>query len=445
MNKNTIITGFLLIFSCTIFAQEKIVDQIVGIVGKHEVSYSDIEDQYFQMQAQRMKTDENTKCLLFEDMLVQKLMVNQAEIDSLEVSDIEVNIELNQRIKFFVNQIGSEEKLVEYFGKSILEIKEDMRDAIKEQIIVQQMQGEITSNLSISPAEVKAFYKTIPEDSIPYINAEIELEQIVVYPTTSEEAIYEVRQKLLNLRERINNGERFATLAALYSEGPTAARGGDIGWASKADLDPAYAKVAFSLKKNQVSKIVESSFGYHIIQLIERTEERVHTRHILMKPKISAEEKLNAQARLDSIVELVRIDTFTFNEAALLLSQDEDTRMSGGIRVNPQTGNTKFELDQFDTKEYYVLRDLKIGEISEPFEALDKRNKTCYKVVRIKSRSNPRRANLKEDYDLIKQMALMKKQGEVIDEWIREKIKTTYSKIYEPYKSCSFKYSGWGE
>ncbi len=443
MKQKAFISGLFIFISCSIFAQGVIVDQIIGIVGKNQIAYSDIEDQYFQMQAQRMKVDNNTRCILFEDLMVQKLMVNQAEIDSIEIDNGELNLELNQRIKFFVNQIGSEEKLIEYFGKSILEIKEDMREAVREQLLVQRMQGEITSNLNISPAEVKAYYKSLPEDSIPYINAEIELNQIVVYPATSEESIYEVRQKLLKLRERISNGENFATLAALYSEGPSAARGGDIGWSSKAELDPAYSKVAFSLKEKQVSKIVESSFGYHIIQLLERTEDRVHTRHILLKPRISAEAKNNAQARLDSISELIRLDSLTFEQAALIFSEDEDTKMSGGIRVNPATGNTKFELDQFDTKEYYILRDLKVGEISGPFESIDRKNRTTYKVVRIKSRSNPRRANLKEDYDLIKQMALIKKQQEVINEWIEEKIQETYIKIYEPYNTCDFTFSGW--
>ncbi len=278
---------------------------------------------------------------------------------------------------------------------------------------------------------------------MPYINAKVEVSEIALYPTTSDEAIFKVREKLLALRQRILDGENFATLAVLYSEGPSASRGGDIGWATKAELDPEYAKVAFSLKKGQVSKIVESSFGYHIIQLIERNGDRVHTRHILMKPEISDSSKINTKEKLDSIIQQIRLDSISFAHAAMRYSQDEETRMNGGQLVNPKTGDTQFELDQFNTQDMYVIKDLKVGEISKPYESTDDKGKTVFKVVQLKSRIDPHRANLKEDYSMLKQLTEQHKHSEVVDNWITEKLKTTYVKIDDRYKNCNFHNKGW--
>jgi peptidyl-prolyl cis-trans isomerase SurA len=435
-------TLIIAIYSATLIAQPFMVDEIVAIVGKNQILYSDIEDQYMQMMAQGVKPIP-AKCQIFEDLLAQKLLVNQADIDSLIVEDAQVEMELNDRITYFINQIGTEEKLVAYFNKSILEIKEDMRDAVKEQMLMQKMRQEITANLSITPAEVRSYYNNLPPDSIPLIDAEVEISQLLVYPKTNEKAVFEVREKLLALRERIVNGENFATMAVLYSEDGSASKGGDIGWTSKADIDPAYSKAAFALKIGQVSKIVESSFGYHIIQLIDRTDDRIRTRHILMKPKISFEAKEAAMQHLDSILTLIRIDSLTFEKAAVRYSQDEATFNNGGIKVNPVTGNTKFQLDQFETNEHYIIRNLKVGEISEPFESKDDKGNLVYKVIRLKSKTEPHKASIKQDFELLKQMAMLVKQNEVVDEWIEDKMASTYIRINDPYKDCSFRLKGW--
>lgn len=423
-------------------SQTYIVDAIVGVVGKNQILYSDIEDQYLQLQAQNVRPMPN-RCDILEELLSQKLLVNQAEVDSIEVNEAEVEVELEQRISYFINQIGSEEKLIEYFGKSVLEIKEDMRDAIRDQLLMQRMRMQITADADITPKEVKEFYNKLPPDSIPNIDSEVEISQIVIYPSSSEEAIFEVKDKLLKMRERIINGENFATLAVLYSECPSASKGGDLGWTAKAELDPSFAKAAFALKKGQVSKIVESTFGFHIIQLIDRSEDRVHSRHILLKPKISYEEKDKAKARLDSIMHLVRTDTLKFDRAAMYFSMDEDTRMSGGLRINPESGNTKFIISQFDTKEFYILRDLKVGEISDAFESTDNKGKVVFKTIQLKSKSEPHKANLKQDFELLKGMAMQKKEGYIVDNWVAEKIKSTYIQVNEPYNDCSFRIKGW--
>jgi peptidyl-prolyl cis-trans isomerase SurA len=433
----------LLLFA-PLAAQPIMVDKIVGVVGKNQILYSDVEDQYMQLKAQGVKPMPS-KCEMFEDLLAQKLLVNQAAVDSILVDESQVELELSERINYFVGQIGSEEKLMEYFGKSILEIKEDMRDAIRDQMLMQRMRGEITADMSVTPQEVRSYFNSLPPDSIPYIDAEVEINQIVIKPASSEEAEFEVRERLLEIRERIVDGQNFSTLAVLYSEGPSAPRGGDIGWSTKAVLDPAYFKAAYALKKGQVSKIVESTFGYHIIQLLDKSEDRIHTRHILMRPKVSLEEKQESQNRLDSLVTLIRIDTLTFEEAAMRFSTDEDTRKSGGLMVNPMTGKTSFELDQFETKDYIVIRDLKVGEISKPYETKDEKGNSVYKVIRLKSRTEPHRANLKQDYELLKQMTTLKKQNDIVDEWVAEKIKSTYLRIESPYDDCNFRIEGWQE
>lgn len=425
------------------FAQKQIIDQVIAVVGNNVILQSEVETQYLELISRGVTSKRDLKCEILEEFLAQKLLLNQARIDSIEVTDAQVEMQLDQRMQFFINQVGSEKELMEYFGKSIVEIKEDLRDVVRENIITQQMQSEITGSVSITPAEVREYYNTLEEDSIPYVDAMVELSQIVKYPPYTEEEIFAVKEKLLKLRERILNGESFSKLAVLYSEGPSSPRGGEIGFLSKAELDPAYAAAAFSLSEGGVSRIVESAFGFHIIQLIERRGDRVNTRHILMKPKISLEEVARTKEKLDSIVRLVRIDTFTFEEAARRFSDDKNTKINGGQLVNPGTGNTRFLMDDLDPKEYYVLKDLKVGQISAPFESIDQNGKTVYKVMMIKSRTEPHVANLKEDFNLLKNMALAKKREEVINNWIDDKQKTTYIRIDDSFANCDFHSKGW--
>ena len=446
--KNIMQRLFLFTFILFVFvqlqAQPRIVDEIVATVGDKKILYSDIEREYYQMLSQGSEPTEGLRCSILEGLLTQKLMVNQAQIDSIEVTDLEVEQTLNNRMQYFVNQVGSEEKLEQYFNKSIIEIKEENRDAIRDQILTEKMRNEITKDLKITPSEIRAFYRNLPPDSIPYINAQVEVSQIVLYPASSEEAIIEVRQKLLNLRQRIIDGESFATLAVLYSEdAQTAAKGGDRGYQFKSEMDPEYAKAAASLKAGQVSRIIETAGGFQIIQLLDRQGERLHTRYILMKPKISSEEKIRTQNRLDSILTLIRLDSIKFSQAAVYFSQDPDTRLNEGNLVNPNTGDAKFELDEFDTRDYIVINKLSVGEISEPYETVDKNGKVIFKIVKLKTRSNPHVANLKEDYNLFKQMAKSNKENEVLMKWIADKIKTTYIKIDDKYKDCDFSFNEW--
>jgi peptidyl-prolyl cis-trans isomerase SurA len=424
--------------------QLRIIDEIIAIVGDKKILYSDIEQGYLQMKAQGEKVNESTKCSIFENLLVQKLLLNQAEVDSIEVTESQVDGDLDARMQYFINAIGSEQKLEEYFNKTTLEIKQDMRDEIREQLLTSKMRSKITEGFSITPSEVRAYYRSLPQDSLPYIDAEVEFNQILIYPKSNEQAILAVREKLLNIRERIINGESFATLAVIYSEDPgSAVKGGDIGWLAKSDLDPEYAKAAFSLKKGAVSKIVESSFGFHLIQCLDRTEDRIYTRHILLRPAIAPEERFQITARLDSIVRLIRLDSLKFEDAAIKFSQDEDNRINGGQAVNPYKGGIRWEMDEFNPTEYDIITKLKVGEISDPFQTIDNKGKTASKVIWLKNRTNPHLGNLKEDYNLFKAKASQIKQNDIVNEWVEDKIKTTYIRIEDSFASCPFSIKGW--
>jgi peptidyl-prolyl cis-trans isomerase SurA len=426
-----------------VFSQIGIIDEVVAVVGDKKILYSDIEKSCLQLKEQGERINPTTRCSILEQILVQKLLLNQAEVDSIEVTDSQVEGELESRMQYFINVYGTQEKLESYWNKSIIEIKQDTREDIREMLLVREMRQKIIEGLAVTPSEVRAYYKSLPQDSLPYIDAEVEFNQILIYPKSSEQAIIDTREKLLNIRERIINGESFATLAVINSEDGSAIQGGDIGWIAKADLDPEYAKAAFALKKGAISKIVESSFGFHLIQCLDKTEDRIHTRHILIKPKIEYAEREMAIARLDSIIRLIRLDSLTFKGAAIRFSQDEDTRLNGGQAVNPYRGGVRWELDEFQPAEYDIVNKLKVGEISDPYETVDNQGKTVFKVIWLKKRTNPHVGNLKEDYNLFKTRTLQSEENEWVNEWVEDKIKTTYIRISNQYASCPFTMKGW--
>lgn len=423
--------------------QSLILDRVVAVVGEFVILQSDIESLKLQNKAQGISLPGDEKCAILENFLGEKLLLNQAKIDSIEISESSVEMELDNRLNYFISMIGSPEALEEYFGKSILEIKEDMRSAVRDASITRQMQSTITGEVTVTPSEIQEYYNGLSKDSIPYIDSKVEISQIVQYPPVDEAAVFEVKQKLLDLRRRILDGEKFTTLAVLYSEGPSASKGGEIGFMGKGELDAEYAKAAFSLKAGGVSTIVESSFGYHIIQLIERREERVNTRHILMKPKVKSESIRATTRKLDSIANLVRTDSVEFDLAARIYSQDKNTAVNGGIMVNPATNTTAFTLDELQPAEFIAIRDLKVGEITEAFKSEDENGKEVYKIVRLRNRSSPHRANLKEDYIVLKEMALGMKKKEVFQLWIDEKIEETYVSVDNSFAGCQFSRKRW--
>lgn len=430
-----ILFGTLL--SLNMVAQPLIIDRVIGVVGDFHILQSDIEQDYLQMKMSGMYMSPDARCEIYNSFIERKLLMAQAKIDSIEVGPDMVEMQMEARLDYFISQFGSEQEMEEYFSKTIFDIKDDLREAIQEQMMTDQVRNTIVEDVTTTPSDVKSFYRSMDPDSIPYINTEVELAQIVAYPQYSEEAVFEIKERLLELRKRVQEGEDFGTLAILYSEAPEAARRGEIGFMMRSQLDKAYADAAWALKPGQVSKIIESSFGFHIIQMIERRGERANTRHILMNPKADANAKQKAIYKLDSLKRIVEADSLSFDWAAKRYSEDAQTSVNGGLLVNPQTQASTFELDQLPTKDYYVIRNMQVGDLSESYESTDHNHKVCYKILYLKTRSEPHRANLKQDYILLQDLALMNKNNEVLKAWYEEKKLSTYIRIDPAYRNCA--------
>ncbi|HBF88991.1 MAG TPA: peptidylprolyl isomerase [Bacteroidales bacterium] len=437
---------FLCIHKSAVAQENKVVDQIVAVVGGKVILLSEIENQHQQLKAQGYESASDMKCEILEDLLYQKLLINQAELDSIEVTHKEVEDALDSRFRYFISQIGSVEKLEEYFNKTIVEMKEDFRQDIKDQLLSQKMQSKITEEVKITPSEVRNFFKDIPQDSIPFINTEIELAHIMINPKISDEEKELVKERLKGFRDRIMNGDKFTTIAVLYSEDPGSSKnGGELGLVSRKDLVPEFAAVAFNLQENEVSRIVETQYGYHVIQLIEKRGEMVNVRHILLTPKVSIAEKLRVKQKLDSIASAIRNNSITFEEAAEKYSEDNDTKFSGGNMFNPYNGTSKFETNQLDPSTYYAINSLKINEISNTIEAKDLGGKSVYKIVKLKSKSIPHKANLTDDYQRIQDLAMENKKQDIINKWTLKQRASTYIQIDKSYINCNFRLAGWGK
>lgn len=445
MKLNFSIPLFLFLFlSSAACHSQFVVDQVLGVVGNEKILLSDIEQEHLRMKMQGTTEEGDMKCEILEELMIHKLLLHQAAIDSIEVTDNTIDGELSRRLKYFVSQVGSEAALEKYFNKSIFQIKVDLRSSIKESLLAQQMQAKIVENVAVTPSEVKRFYRQIPQDSLPTIPKQYEVRQIVLNPPASEKANYAVREKLLGIRERILKGERFSTLAVAYSEDrASATRGGELGFLPREGLVKAFSDVAFSLKEGQVSQIVESEFGFHIIQMIEHRGDEVNVRHILMTPEYSPDQLLEAQNKLDSIATLIKNDSLSFELAAQRFSEDKKTSLGGGLLINGQTNTSLFEREHFAPADYYVIRNLKPKEVSAPFESRNEHAKTVYKIVMVTRIVPQHKANLDDDYAIIQMMTKSNKQQEVFLDWIKSKIKTTYVRIDPSYLNCSFEMEGW--
>ncbi|MBN1337985.1 MAG: peptidylprolyl isomerase [Bacteroidales bacterium] len=436
----------IVLFPLLVNAQEKgvVIDQVMAVVGSEIILQSEIELQYFQYRMQQGITgsESSVKCNILENMLYQKLLLNQAGIDSVEVSDVQVESELDRRLRYFIGQFGSQEKFEEFYEKSVIEFKEEFRDQVREQIMVETVQGKITENIKITPSEVREFYKTIPDDSIPFINSEIEIAQIVKMPKVSSDEKNRVMEKLNELRARILKGESFATLAILYSEDPGSARnGGELGLHGRGELYPEFEAVAFRLQKEEVSDIVETKAGYHILQLIERRGEFVNIRHILLRPKVSPFDLAKAKVELDSIAGMIDQGKYTFEEAVTEFS-DDPGKVNKGLILNPVTGNTLFEADHLDPKVFFVVDKLEVGEISIPVQFETEEGTGAYRLLYLSKRTDPHKANLKDDYSRIQEWALDEKEARAVQKWIREKASNTFVRIADEYRTCEFA-DGW--
>ncbi len=427
-------------------AQKVLIDDVVAIVGDDAILRSDIEYQYEQAIIDGANYGGDMKCYIFEQLLIQKLMVNQAKLDSIIVSDSEVTNQVDARINYYVQQVGGQDKLEEYFNKPISQIKRDQMELVRSQMIAQRMQSEITKDIKITPSEIRNYYNAMPEDSLPYISAQYELAQIVLYPAVEQTEIDRVKDRLRDFQRQVAEGRDFATLAVLYSEDKgSAPRGGDLGWYTKAGFVPEFSAVAFNMhEKGKVSKIVETEYGYHIIQLVDRKGDRINCRHILMKPKLTAENKAKAVEFLDTVYSSLSQNKLTFEEAASRFSMDKDSRSNGGVMVNQNDGTVKFQLNEIPAEIAKAIQGLKDGEFSKPFFMVDeRRSKDTYRIVMLKKRHEPHRANMSDDYSLLQEMMEERKRKDAVDEWIRKRQKEIYVNISPEWQNCDFQYNGW--
>ena len=433
----------LLCFSVLTQGQPKTVDGVVAVVGGDIILKSDIDEQYDVFNRQNF--GENISyCGVFEELLFQKLLIHHAEIDSVTVGEDEVESNMDRRIEQLIQQMGDQKKLEDFYGKSVVEIKEEMRILIREQLTAQRMQMTVVEGIEVTPSEVREFYERLPEDSIPLINAEVELRQIVKYPEISKEAQQEVIDKLIGLKDRIENGTSFSSMAILYSEDPGSnKKGGEYKAIQRGVFLKEFEAIAFNLKKGQISDPFKTEFGYHIVQLLEKRGEELDLRHILIKPKLTQDNLQEAKAYLDSILVGISSGDMTFDEAAMKYSEDEQTKFNGGQMSNFESGNNKFEVSQLDRGLFAVINEMSEDEISAPnfYQSQDQRE--AFRIVRIDAKYAPHKANLDLDFTRIKGFALQEKQGRLVQEWKDEKLLETFVKVNSGYYPCDDQLKGW--
>ena len=423
------------------------IDEVIWVVGDEAILRSEVEEERLRAQYEGQQIPGDPYCVIPEQLAVQKLYLHQAELDSIEANESTVSHQVDMRMNYYINQIGSKEKLEEYFRKSSSEIREEMMTTVRNQMIIQQMQQKLTSNIKPTPAEIRRYYNSLPMDSIPMMPAQVEVQILSFEPAVPSEETERIKQRLREFTERVQSGKAdFSMLARLYSEDTESAkRGGELGFVGKGQLVPEFAEVAFNLNDpKRVSRIVKTEYGYHIIQLIEKKGDRINCRHILLRPRISATDKVRAIERLDSIRNLVAKDSMQFEQAVISWSEDKNTVMNAGLMINPNTGSSKFEYQDLApeiAKQIYTMQE---GEVSQPFVMMDQtKNREVCAIVRLKKKTDVHRANLTDDFQTIKSMLEARKGQELLHDWILKKQKTTFVQISPEWQGCDFEYPGW--
>ncbi len=434
---------FFMSFLVPLKAQEsQVIDRIVAVVGQNIILQSDIENQYLQYRLQGgIKGSASTiRCDILEDLMFQKLMLNQAEMDSITVTDEQVNAEVERWLSYFISQLGSQENLEKYYKKTMPEIREELFRVRKDQLLVDQVKQTILANVEVTPSEVRDYYHNLPNDSIPMVNSKYEIAQLVKKPPITLDQKLEVKDRLYKMRKRILDGERFSTLALLYSEDLGSARkGGELGFHGKGEFAPEFEAAAFNLRDGEISEVVETEFGFHIIQMIERKGDYVNVRHILLTVKVDPETLQVAYDELDSIAALINNDSLTFEEAVRRFSDEKD-RINGGILVNPVTGGTLFDASELDQQVSVVVNKMKVGEMSVPVPMKTSDNKDACRLIYLNKKTEPHKANLKDDYTLLRDMAIQKKRAEIINKWIANKSSKAYIKVCDDFQDCDFRF-----
>ncbi len=449
-----IILSILLLLSIVPFrlaaqspAQKNVIDEVIWIVGDDAILRSEVEEQKLRAQYEGTPIQGDPYCVIPEQIAIQKLFLHQASLDSITVNETSVMNQVETRLNYFIAQIGSKEKMEEYFRKNTTDLREDLRTMIRDQQTIQQMQQKLVGNIKSTPADVRRFYSNYPKDSIPTVPAQVELQIISFEPPVPIEEINRIKDKLRDITERVNAGTSdFSVLARLYSEDTESAkRGGELGFMGKGQLVPEFAAVAFNLTDpKKVSRIVQTEFGYHIIQLIEKRGDRVNVRHILMKPKVSLEAKQKAIHVLDSISDQIRQNKMTFEQAVLIFSQDKNSAMNAGLMLNEKSNTSKFEYQDLPPEVAKVVYTMNVGEISKPFSMINPTtSREVVAVVKLKSKIENHVANMTDDYQMLKGIYESRKKQEFLNDWIIKKQKETYISIDPAWQNCKFQYPGW--
>ena len=437
----------MLLVSVAAIAQDNVIDEVIWVVGDEAILRSEVEEERLRAQYEGMPIPGDPYCVIPEQLAIQKLYLHQAEIDSIEANESTVSHQVDARINFYLNQIGSKEKMEEYFRKTTTEIREELMTSVRNQMIIQQMQAKLTENVKPTPAEIRRFYESMPEDSLPMIPAQVEVQILSFEPKVPVEEIERVKSRLREFTERVNSGNAdFAMLARLYSEDTESAKhGGELGFVGRGQLVKEFAEVAFNLNDpRRVSRIVQTEYGYHIIQLIEKKGDRINCRHILMRPRISGDDKVKAISRLDSIADVVRSGKATFEQAVAYFSEDKNTALNAGLMMNEQTGASKFEYQDLPPEVAKQIYNMNIGEISKPFVMMDPmKNREVVAVVKLKTKVAAHKANLTDDYQVVRQLLVQKQSEELLKAWVQKKQSEIYVHIDENWRGCDFQFPGW--
>ncbi|MDD6209628.1 MAG: peptidylprolyl isomerase [Bacteroidales bacterium] len=448
-----IICGFFIACFCvmTLHAQQNVIDEVLWIVGDDAILRSDVENVRMQMQYDGERIQGDPECVIPERIAVKKLYLHQAKLDSIVPNEVQIAQSVDMWINYVMNQIGSREKMEEYFGKSLPTIRDERREVVRDQQIVSEMQRSIVGDLKITPSEVRAFYDKWPQDSLPFVPTSVEVQILSVEPKIPFEETDAIKARLREFTDKINKGEmEFSTLARLYSEDPESAkRGGELGFLGKGNLLPEFANVAFNLNDpKKVSKIVETEYGFHIIQLIEKRGDRVNCRHILLRPKVSEKETEIAMSKLDSLRSDIIDGKFSFEEATAVISTDKETRNNKGIMVNnnPESsyyGTSRFAMHELPQEIARQVDALQPGEFSPVFHMVNEKQKEIIAIIKLKSRIEGHKANLTDDFQAIKAIVEERKKDEVLLDWIKQKQQSTYIRVNKENADCDFVYPGW--
>ncbi|MBQ7631283.1 MAG: peptidylprolyl isomerase [Paludibacteraceae bacterium] len=442
------ILSIVILLSLSLSAQTSgVIDEVIWVVGDEAILRSEVEEERLRAQYEGQPIHGDPYCVIPEQLAIQKLYLHQAELDSVEANESSVSHQVDMRINYYINQIGSKEKMEEYFRKTSSEIREEMMTTVRNQMIIQQMQAKLTQDIKPTPAEIRRYYNSLPADSIPMMPAQVEVQILSFEPPVPVEETERIKSRLREFTERVQNGSAdFSMLARLYSEDTESAkRGGELGFVGRGQLVTEFADVAFNLNDpKRVSRIVQTEYGYHIIQLIEKKGERINCRHILLRPRISATDKINAINKLDTIRQLVASDSIPFEVAVLKFSQDKNTVMNAGLMINPNTGSSRFEYQDLSPEIAKQIYSMNEGDISQPFVMMDQtKNREVCAIVRLNKKTDVHRANLTDDFQTIKAMLEEKLSREFLYNWILKKQKSTFIQIDPAWQGCDFEFPGW--